>query len=156
MSTTKLATDKQVAFISKLVAGVENADEILPDVPVEMLDVKSASKLIDALLDAKKAAAAAPVATAPVPSPVRTDLTDLTIPAPEPVVEVEPVNLVGQTFNVSVADGGCTYKVTRDLGGFCTVAHINGGVDDYVDEVLGREAVISRSNIARLVARKGR
>lgn len=66
----------------------------------------------------------------------------------------EPVNIVGEVFAVTVADGYGKYEVVSDFGGFVTVRHVDAP-HTYKCPLLGDEATISRSNVARFIARKG-
>lgn len=137
----KPITDKQVAYLSTL-----RQERGLGADGITAMTAQEASAEIDRLMAMPK-----------LTRPVGGGLGEPPEAKPAPAQAPEPADLTGSRFNVSVADGGATYEVVRDLGGFCTVRFVPDtfpGAEFYKDDVLGDEATVSRSNIARLVTRQ--
>lgn len=114
---------------------------------------RTASKLIDALLDEPTAPVVTAAASipAPVAAPVQATAKVAVEPVEIPQAKVDTSDLTGKEFAVSVADGYAYYSVQSDMGGFCTVVSQHRD-HSYDCPVLGERAVISRDNIVRLVS----
>jgi hypothetical protein len=56
-------------------------------------------------------------------------------------------SLVGETFQVSVADGYGEYRVTDEFENVVRIEHVPDGRDNYTAPLLGAGCIITKANV---------